>query len=612
MSLKYRRKRIPVSRFRNVLIIICQILILTACSFILTKPVIAGEKNKSNEKVFIIDASASMLVAYDGETRFERAVVQVQNEMRKTMEEDGVVSVILANEAPYFLATRSERVDLSVIGDKLNALVDPDDFQCTYASADVEKAVDLAQSVVEQNPKANVFFYTATTYVDKGNIEVVDVGDENNDWNVAILDCAATMEDDNFYSISVKVGCYNRAELVKVYCKIEGVNGDYGTTWAVLESDELFFSPVEPEQTVVFDRAEICRQLGLDSEREGLYAFESLYVYVDATDGLADDNSLYVYGGIKDEVKIQYASTIPNNFFSGAIYTIREVFKNVWDIDFDEVTIEPNASKPEYATEGYDLYIFEHSMPDKMPDDGIVLLVDPDRAPKGSGLNLASNPTYVRKTSTLTADDAHPLLDYISPERITISKYRDVVSANGYETLMYYGNSKNEILLAKNEPDAKVVVLTLDLNYSNFGVAYDFPVFLYNIFNYFMPPTLLDYTYEVGDTVTLNSRGSDLTVTGGNIVDGLPVSEFPYQLVVTQPGTYTLTQVSIAGEYIIENFYVGISNYESDITKEVGALPVLYAEERKEMVDKDLLIYFAAVLVALLFAEWMLQAKEYF
>ena len=39
LSLKYRKKKIPVSTLRNILIIICQVLILTACAAILANPV---------------------------------------------------------------------------------------------------------------------------------------------------------------------------------------------------------------------------------------------------------------------------------------------------------------------------------------------------------------------------------------------------------------------------------------------------------------------------------------------------------------------------------------------------------------------------------------------
>jgi hypothetical protein len=120
----------------------------------------------------------------------------------------------------------------------------------------------------------------------------------------------------------------------------------------------------------------------------------------------------------------------------------------------------------------------------------------------------------------------------------------------------------------------------------------------------------LDYVFEVGETVTLNARGPELNVTGGDIETTL--TEFPAQIKVEKPGVYTMTQIDISGEFITESFFVGYSNYESNITKEVNKLPLLYVEEVPENEDKDLLVYFAAAIVALLFIEWWLQSREYF
>ena len=62
LSLKYRKKKLPISKLRNILLVICQCLIITACAFILAQPFIDGEDaNAGKEKVIIIDASGSMI-----------------------------------------------------------------------------------------------------------------------------------------------------------------------------------------------------------------------------------------------------------------------------------------------------------------------------------------------------------------------------------------------------------------------------------------------------------------------------------------------------------------------------------------------------------------------
>ena len=73
-SLKYRKKRVPVSRLRNILIFLCQMLVLASFAMLLARPVIPYvAETPKNEKVIILDASAGMRVSTGGETRFERA-----------------------------------------------------------------------------------------------------------------------------------------------------------------------------------------------------------------------------------------------------------------------------------------------------------------------------------------------------------------------------------------------------------------------------------------------------------------------------------------------------------------------------------------------------------
>ena len=42
LSFKYRKKRIPISKIRNLLIIICQVLIVCTCAFIFSRPFLFG------------------------------------------------------------------------------------------------------------------------------------------------------------------------------------------------------------------------------------------------------------------------------------------------------------------------------------------------------------------------------------------------------------------------------------------------------------------------------------------------------------------------------------------------------------------------------------------
>ena len=587
LSLKYRKNRLPINRINNIIAFVCQLLILTVCGLLLAKPVVEYEiRGNENEKIIIIDASASMLVSDGESTRFDKAVSEAKTLAESTVQGNGTVSVILADATPEIIIQRSTAS--SEITEALDALISGDSA-CSYSSADMSSAVALAEEVLRSNSEAQVYLYTATDYVEKNGITVekISLGEE---WNAAVLNVSAQMNADNHYEISVDVGCYGKTEMVTVYCVVHGANGTTEKVEPVERSE--FFDPSEDEKTVVFTT---------DDFGEHLYSYDYIEVYVSVSDSFTEDNSFFLYGGKKQVIRVQYASSSPNNYFSGIIRTIRENMKDKWDIQYTELKAGETA-----ATTGFDFYIFEHTMPATTPTDGFVLFVDPENAPADAGFRV-SEPVRVNSDSTLASGAVHDLTKHADSSRVTIAKYNPIIASDGYEELAYYNGKP--VMLVKDEPESKIVIWAFDLNYSNIIATPEFSFLIYNMFNYFIPSTFSSYAYEIGDTVTLNSRGTDLKVTGGG--EEQSFGEATATVSLTTPGTYTVTQKPMQGDnYIIESFFVRIPVFESDITKEVDELPMMSADETTDIGFEDLLFYFAMALVALLFIEWLLQIKK--
>jgi len=589
LSLKYKKKRIPISRLHNILLFVCQCLILTLCALLLAKPAILSDKvENDNEKVIILDASASMLLKNAEATRFVRAVEQAKALAENTLSEGGTVSVILADSAPLFLAQRVTEEQSEQLDTVFDGLLS-EGTACTYGSANMEEAFALAEQVLKENSEAEVYLYTATTYIEKNGIRVENVADPS-EWNVAVLDCTAEYNADNHYEITVDVGCFGKTELVTVNCKVHSPNGK---AQPITVSRAEFFDPTEEQKKVVFSTD--------DFAGVPLYSFDYLEVYVSVGDAFPDDNSFLLYGGTKQTIRVQYASSIPNNFFAGIVRTLRESMKGKWDIKFVEVPEQEVG-----LTEGFDFYIFEHRMPEIMPNDGVVLLVDPDAAPRDSGLILGDI-HQVNRDSTLASGVPHKLMNFVDPGRVTIAKYSEILSADGYEELAFYQG--NPVVLLKDTDEQKVVVWAFDLNYSNLIALPDFSFMIYNLFNHFIPSTMSDSAFAIGDTVELTPRGTELKLIGNG--EEIAFEENYGKVTLVSPGTYTVTQKSMAGNsLIIENFFVKIPTSESNVTKAVDALPYLNVEKTQETAYQDLLFYFAIALVAFMFIEWYLQTKK--
>lgn len=586
LSLKYKKRKLPVNKLRNIIQFICQFLVLTIAGLLIAQPVLAAlESSDPNEKVIVIDASASMLVSSDNETRFERAIEEAKIIAEAAFSEQSLVTVIVADASPKYLVQQIGRNDSAELYKQL------DELECTYGSADVEGAIALAETVLDKNNAAEVYFCTATKYLNSNKINIVDVS-SSQDWNAAILDCTAELDENNHYVINVDVGCYGRTEAVYVHIKVHKPNGKEDP----IEIDKAeYFDPSEEEKTVSFTTD--------DFGNYAIYSYDFIEVYISTStpDSFFDDDVFVLYGGEKQVIKIQYASTLPNRYFSSVIRAMRQYLRGSWDIKLTEVTDEEKMQ-----TEGYDFYIFEHTMPDVIPTDGVVLLVNPDVAPYGSDLEVGLSIQTSSPDDPLASGTPHPIMNNISSEGISIALYKEILSAPGYQELAYYNG--NPVILCKEDQGQKVVVWAFDLNYSTAALT-EFSAMMLNMFNYFIPVTISTNSFEIGDVVEFNGRGTNLNVIGADIDETFESAKG--SIVVTTPGPYTVTQEPMQGDQlIIDEFYVHIPNNESNITKVHDDLPILNYEKQEGIEFRDLLFYFAIALVSFMMIERIIETKK--
>ena len=589
-SLRYVKRSLPISRLENIIVFLCQALILALLGTLLASPVAAvGERTDENETVIVVDASCGMRIADSSGTRFERAMAEAREHASRILELGSAVTVIIADDTPDYLFLRILEEGAREALESMDALIAEGADACSFRDADMSGAMTLAESVCSYNPSAEVYLYTGTDYVYDNGVNVVNVSGDG-EWNAAVLGCTAELDNDNHYKVTVSVGCYGRTDFVTVYCRIHGVNGDPSNT-VLLEKGE-FFDPSDEEKEIVFSSDDMTSGV--------VYSYDYVEAYVSVRDSLSADNSFFLYGGKKRVVKVQYASSSPNNFFESAVRTLRESNKDTWDVQFTLL-----GESEACATEGYDIYIFEHRMPEVLPTDGVVLLVDPDIAPAGSGLQIGAAYS-VDSSSTLAPGRSHELTKYTSAGRITIAKYNDVILAEGYEELMFYNG--RPVMLAKDTEDARVVVWAFDLNYSNVIALPDFSILIYNLFNCFITETFEGSCFEVGDSVELHGDGSELCVRGGD--EEIVFENGEGTLVPTRPGTYTVTRGELGSGQLEESFFVKIASGQSDTSRTEDVLPFTAADAPDNTEYTDLVLLFATALVVLMFADWCIEIKR--
>lgn len=628
LSLKYKKKRIPLSKLRNILLILCQVLILTACAFVLAQPnrVLKAEVEET-EIIAIIDSSVSMRTASGGVSRFKRAVDGVKERAGDVYKNGGFVSVIVANVAPYTLAYRTQAANSEKVLADLGALT------CSFGEANINGAIAMCEDIIQENPKAKIYLYSDSQYdYVPDDIELVPVAAEG-EWNAAIVN-AYSEKNEGYFEFVVEVGCFGNVS-AKIDVTLKAYEANVSTdkpkgkdfTFVVenLQCDGintakiLFINASLYDPSLHDDLYDEVYKIPDDPKgiNERIYSYKRVHVSLEMeqADCLAQDNSFDIYNGYTRTLRVQYASGLPNNFFPSILYTLESAYKDKWDLDIVEVRqgVEP-------TLEGFDLYIFEHILPTKMPTDGVVFIINPEGAtevPTGAGFRV-SNTVDFRKTSHILYSDEqqHPLMKNIDASEITISRYVKIVPTDeNFTTLMYYyeknPSDADPILLVKNqptdgvEPTGKVMVMNFSLHYSNFAIVKEFPLMMYNVMEYFFPLTVDGNSFEVNEKVALATRGESLKVSS---LDE-PITNFPATLTLSTPGTYTLTQ-TVFGETVEDKIYVRIPKSESNIAAVQEGLDDPYRPGTTEDYLQDLLLWLSVALVSLIFIEWWLQSRE--
>lgn len=620
LSLKYKKKRIPISKLRNFLIILCQILILTAAAMILAQPnQILKAQISEREVIVVIDSSASMRTMKDEESRFERAVNLATENINSVFDENGIVSVMIADSSPEFIvegATSEDKLDVAAIMEELIE----EDTVCSYGQSDIPLAIEQCTELIKENPDLQIFVYTDKQYAENAvpkGITIVPVAVHGEEWNAAIVNAYTEMEN-NYYMFIVEVAYYGGADRsIEVVLDITNANAidrddPEGVDLSLRDGVDCNAEEIKRlifvnEETYADDperfESEFDKVYQL-TENERIFSYEQVHVSLDLIeeDNFILDNNYDIYDGLKEIVRIQYASGKPNVFFSAVLSNLRTIAKKHWDIKVTEVK---EGGTP--AIEGFDFYIFEHIVPEELPEDGVVMLVNPEADVTGGRFKVEGPYDFKKVSHPLTQETEHPILKNINVDNITVSRYMKIQYEGIFEPIV--SCDTQPVLSVLNEPDAKMVIMAFSLHYSNLPIIKEFPLLIKNIYDYFFPTVVDANSFEVYEKVTVRGRGESLHVNGYGM-NNVEYTEFPAELNLEYPGTYTLTQYTFADKETSERIYVKIPVEESNIFSEGDLIENPFVEKNLAEYFKDLMVIIAAVMVAILFIEWLLSASR--
>ena len=570
LSEKFYKRRNPLSGLTGLISLILQILTIAVVSLAIARPIFIMP-NSASEYCFILDASGSMNMQTNGETRFDLAKAAIEEEIKDSRLGSTYTLIHVSTET----TAAYERLT-----DKALAIELLQDVQCSDASVQYTDALASAQKYFNDNPSFEVYLYTDKQYNSHDNVNVVKFGSES-DVNYAIGGVEGSLTN-NTLTAKANVVSYTKDATLNVALYLNGKDTPAKTADVAVKKGES--APV--------------------TLTAAAQSYDSFRMVITNKDCLDSDNEIVSYNQQSESsYNILLVSETP--FFLQAAL---DVFT-----DSKVDVVEPNA----YTDNGgYGLYIFHSYTPEVLPD-AAVWLINSNESVADSGFGIRGtveleDPAPLVKSDS-TATTTRALLNGIDGRNIYISEYIKYSGMYTKFTTLFSYNAHPMIMAGVNALGNREVVFGFDLHKTDLPLSSDFAPLICNLLTYTCPDVLDRTDYVCGEDVNVN-----ITANMKNVKAISPDGEEIYidnttdicVLHLDKVGTYTIRFFAMGEE---KNYKIYASSPDDESNPAlVGESFALSGEKQYEKTDgtyDPLMILF--VCLALLFiADWMVYCYE--
>ncbi len=513
-------------------------------------------RGEAQISVLALDCSLSMQAADVSPSRFEKAkeeMISVVNSMTPSSK----VSIVAVGKTPYIAI--NESADKQVVIEKIKGL------KPSYTGID-EKATQSLLSLLHRDGEASVYFFTDKKLSFKG-VEKQDVLFGQSVANIAVTLVSYALEEDKTIILSKVKNFSNKTASNTLCVYTDGVLAELKDITIEPFAEKDFFFP------------------------EISSGVRNIEVKLSQTDYLTADDGFYSY---ISEAPVQKVLVV----------TKQNVFlENVLSL---MPNVELFKTEPENIDllSGYYLYVFDGVLPEKMPEDGHILVFDPI---EGNSLLQTGGEVNISGLSVME----NQLLRLIGDLKFDVLKAKQITTPDWGQTVL--SSPETPLIVTGQQNSQKIVVMGFDLHNTDLPLRKEFPVFMYNLMQYFIPAGVSAQTsITSGDIVELNILPDAKKVTAVtpeqkvlNLAPPFPAAPFDN---TNYPGIYTLAQETEGGT-IYGSFAVNVDTKESNLTRDELTGETANAYKNTVDVNKNLSRIFLFLVLLLLTIEWLVFCR---
>ena len=568
---------------KRTLFLAMQFFALALSALLIAQPVIPMPGSGVNMAV-ILDASASMQMAdEDGQTRFARAVEAVERDADK-LPWGASVTVVLAGDEAHVAADHVSG------GAELRAALES--VSCDWGEGDVTGAAALCQKMLDEGSVSTVRLYTDTAYAQAEGLEVVSLCGED-EWNVSV---GALETIGSIYGTAFETAVQSFGRSVDVGFELI-VDGK------VRSAEEIDLSvngQKQNAQTVYCPEGEV---VNVSLLLRQVYDFEEVIVRACVEDGLAPDNAAQIIRQVNYPAHVLLVGENP--------YFWQKVLEA-----FPRVELTTAKDWRDAALEGYDVYAFDGCLPDKLPQDGAVWLLNPPRSPREIEVVLGERlmGTYV-KDARADVELSGRLTHGLTLRDVAVARFQEMTAQGALENVLLCGEMP-VMAAGTNARGCMQMVMPFDIQESSLPLLPDFVVLVSNMLDASVPVLLSADLVDCGTIVypqphPLCSRL--FLQTPDMRLETLSPEQSANGVCVDRPGSYTLMQ-EVRGQQQAVRFVAQVPQVERTVRNAPQKL-VLTQGKQMESDPAHMRVFYparviAAVLLLLLLAEWGMYHRE--
>lgn len=479
----------PWQKLKKNILMILQIIAMILLALALSRPFLDTALGKAGNVVVVIDTSMSMQATDVKPSRFEAARRQAAGFINGLSPGTLVTLISMGNNAVIEENLSSDRS--SVLG-KLNRL------KATNGVANLEDASSLVQSILRQHPGTDVSVFGDTDLKVPGGI-VKFSGFSHSGDNYAVMLLSHTQSKNGITVLSRIANFSGKDSVLPVSLYIDGkvfdaknVNAKAGETvnvyWDSIPSD-----------------------------------VQQLECRIDAKDSLDADNS--AWDAVNPVKNSRVMLVTEKNVFIEKLLSLTNGIQ-LFKTDFSGST----------ELKGYDLYIFDGYLPEKLPSDGNIMIFNP---PRNNLFNIDGDielPNPEKST--------HELFKYVNDYSFTIAKSKKLVTPKWAGLVL---NSKEGALaFAGSLDNRRIAVFGFDLHNTDLALKPVFPIIMTNSLEWLIASRIknVENVYP-GQSIDFNLNPkavqARIITPGGDSVEIAP--PFPAQ---------AFSKTENTGQYILE------------------------------------------------------------